>query len=243
VGQVSTDACDVAGIGSIGSKLWGERMTRFWLVRFRWRYLARSDRAVARSLAAFARTEQGSFLSLRLAANQTASVERQALYLRHAADEARHARRFHEQGEARLGYEFPLVADAEDIFQLRGELGFLAFVYHAERRGRMQFEVIAQELERRGDADLADFFRGIAGEELHHERYAYEQLVELAQGELRAQSEVARVVRWELWRSFRRSGRTLAGGVYSLAIYLLLPVLWLYGAVLRRTSRVRGFHS
>ena len=214
---------------------------RLFVVRWSWRLLPGGDRAIARRIAHFARTEQGSFLTLRMAANQTASASRAALYLRHAADEARHARLLHACAEELGGYRAPLVADAEDIFAMRGELGFLAFVHHAEGRGRRQFEIIAEELGSKGRAATAELLQRIAGEESHHERYSGELLRDLAGEDALARTELRRIRRWEAWRQFRRLGRTLAGSVYDALILMLVPLMVLYGLVLPRART--GFHS
>lgn len=214
---------------------------RAFVVRWSWRLLATDDRAIGGRLAEFARTEQGSFLTLRLAANQTPSSARAALYLRHAADEARHARLLHTCAEELRGYRAPLLADAEDLYALRGELAFLAFVHHAEGRGRRQFELIAQELERQGRAATAELLRRIASEERHHELYSGRLLHDLAAGERSASAELARIRRWEAWRLFRRAGRSTAGHVYDALILALVPILAVYGLVLPRART--GFRS
>lgn len=214
---------------------------RSWVVRTSWRWFATTDARIARRLAQFARTEQGSFLTLRLAAQRTPSAARAALYLRHAADEARHAQLLHAAAEQLQRRREPLLADAEDIFALRGELGFLAFVHHAEARGRRQFELVADELRRQARGSVAELLRRIAGEERHHERYSGALLLELAGDDERARRELRRVRRWEAWRLFRRSGRLLAGGVYDVLILALVPLLALYGLLLPRARR--GFRS
>src|SRR5690606_18537826 len=97
------------------------RMRRF-LVSVSCPWVFRSPAAHARQLRSLARTEQGSYLSLQWAAQRCSSVERQALFLRHAADEARHAQIFWSRAaelEAPIG---PLVADAEDLFEALGEV-------------------------------------------------------------------------------------------------------------------------
>lgn len=219
-------------------------MLRSSFLRQTLKWTLRSDRAVARRLESFARTEQGSFLSLRLAANQTPSARRQALYLRHAADEARHARRLKTHSEELTGERSPLLADAEDLFASRGEVGFLAFVHHAEQRGREQFECIAWELRRKNRLETASLFEELAGEERHHELYSHRLLLELAGSERAARREVARVKRWELWRGFRRVGRRFASAAYTTFVLALFPLLWFYGAWLRRRAPTKaGFQA
>lgn len=207
-----------------------------------WRRIASDKEAVGKRLQAFARAEQGSFLTLRLAANQTQSPARAALYLRHAGDEARHAHLLKSHSEELLGRSSPLLADAEDLFATRGEVGFLAFVHHAEERGREHFELIAAELMRQEQAKTAELFVQIAREELHHERYAFALLLELAGSEAQLQRELSRVRRWEMWQAFRRSGENLGNTLYTVCILTLFPLFWLYGAWLRRSLKPRpGF--
>src|SRR5258706_4060133 len=117
-----------------------------------WRW----PRREVRLLRSFARAEASSVLDMLLAARSTPSAARRAFYLRHALDEARHARMFAaradqlavERGGTPAG---AARADYEALFERLGEVAFLAFVHRGERRGRKQFEAHRDHFARSGD--------------------------------------------------------------------------------------------
>lgn len=193
----------------------------------------------ARKLFSFARAEHGSMIDLQQAARATASAERASMYLRHASDEARHARMFanrsaelrRARGARSFGHPR---ADTEDLFDNLGELGFLAFVHRGERRGRAQFEVYRDYFARRGLERNEALFTAIIADEQRHERYTYELLVELAGGEKPAAVALKRSARWEAWRTWRRLGRAVVQPIYGL----LMTVLYLVSMPLALLVRV-----
>ncbi|UQA57318.1 hypothetical protein [Polyangium aurulentum] len=203
----------------------------------------------AKKLAGFALAEQGSLLTLRLAAAQTPDLRRRALYLRHAADEARHARMFLAAARARArreGLPAPAglsSADAEDLFARLGEIGFLAFLHHAERRGRERFELYRDLLAQRGDRPGAALFAAILPDERRHEDYAMQELVALAGSPARARCAVLRARVWEASRAWRRLGRASAGALYAAIMTLvyaaLFPLAWLTRRVRPETPGLR----
>lgn len=201
------------------------RVTR-WVSPVVWRLPGHA----ARKLYAFAGAEHGSMLELRAAARLSPSPERQALYLRHALDEARHAALFArrstalrtEAGRASLGH--PL-AQAEDLFERLGEVDFVAHVHRAERHGREQFEVYAALFGRFGDAQTRALFEGILADERRHEAYSWDLLVRLTGDEALARKALARAAWRGAWAGWRRVGR--AGGQHLYAV-----LMWaLYAAV------------
>jgi hypothetical protein len=218
----------------------------FLLLSNRWVW--RSPRHAARKLLSFAATEQGSCLTLLLAAAQTTSLSRQALYLKHAQDEARHATMFWRRGNDLMqlggGAASPLNADAEDLFQTLGEERFLAFVHHAECRGRRQFEVYKSWFARRGDSKTENMIAAIVRDEQRHEAYSLQLLQELCGSRAAADWALFRARSWELFRAWRRLGRDLAHVLYVSVLLLLSPLLWPY-AVLTRQLRPakRGWHT
>jgi rubrerythrin len=180
----------------------------------------------ARKLFGFARAEQGSRIDLLQAARLTTSLTRKAQYLRHAADETRHAVLFArrstelrtEAGKPSYG---PPIADTEDLFERLGEVRFLAFVHRGEARGRRQFEVYAKHFAARGDVRTEQLFEGILVDEARHEEYTRTLLVELTGSEAAAKVELRRAALWEAWRTWRRAGRAIAGLVFTLAMSLV----------------------
>jgi rubrerythrin len=195
----------------------------------------------ARKLQGFARAEQGSRIDLLQAARLTTSIERRALYLRHAVDETRHAQMFGRraaelrelEGRAPFG---PPHADTEDLFSRLGERRFLAFVHRGEQRGRRQFELYARHFGRRGDARTEALFGAILGDEHRHERYTRELLVELAGGESQARAELRRAAAWEAWRTWRRAGRWLASKLFAIA----MAIVYLVAAPITALATIAG---
>lgn len=170
---------------------------------------------------------------MRWAAAQTRSAERRAQYLRHALDEARHARVFQRRARELAS---PVVeepdADAEDLFALLGERRFIAFVTMSEGRARREFEGYARAFLAKGDLRTAAVFRGIIAEEVHHERYSRAILDAMYPSAARAKLAIAWVSGWELWRSARRAARLGARGLYFALMSVLFfavvpPFSWL----------------
>lgn len=203
----------------------------------------RSARAVAAMLARFALAERGSYLTMRWAAERAPCPERRALYLRHAVDEARHARMF-ERRARELGLPAGADgadADAEDLFEALGETGFLAFVALAEGRGRREFEGYRRALAARGDDRTAALFEAILTDERRHEAYAGELLVRLAGSSSSARLRIARVALWETWRGVRRGSAALGAALYAaLASALYLIVLPVFALHVRRARPPRA---
>ncbi|NJM32920.1 MAG: ferritin-like domain-containing protein [Limnobacter sp.] len=184
----------------------------------------------ARVLFGFSLAEHGSMLDLSAATRLTSSPQRAAAYMRHMLDEARHARMFAarsaelrlQEGQPSLGYP---VADTENLFQTLGELRFLAFVHVGEKRGRAQFETYRDWFEKQGDHKSGAMFAAIVRDELRHEQYTYDLLLELAGSEAQANKELRAVVLWETWRKWRRMGRFLAEKLY-FAVMTFIYILW-----------------
>jgi hypothetical protein len=170
-------------------------------------WTAQSPRRSARLLHRFAETELGSAYTMRWAAARTQDEGRRALYLRHSSD-------------------------AEDLFATLGERRFLAFVAHAEGRGRAQFEVHRGAFSRR-DPVTAALFSTIIEEEREHERYALALLAEAFPGS-HARS-LFEVVVWESIREARRAAdyvsRPIFRAIMSIAYLSLLPLALLLGGL------------
>lgn len=199
----------------------------------------------ARLFHAFGLAEHGSSLDLRSAAALTPSPARRGKYLRHALDEARHARRFEERsnalrrarGEAPLG---PVVADFEWLFETLGEVLFLAFVVRGEERASRQFEVHRNWFHAHQRGEDAALFSELLADEEHHARYTRELLVELAGGEALARAALRRVALWEAWRSWRRLGRWMAQGLYFALMTAFYLTLWPWAWLVRRVRPLQS---
>ena len=210
-----------------------------------WAFSRRSR--TARLLLGFAATEQQSQIELRQAAAACSDVRRRAMYLRHALDEARHARAFFEQASKILqahgeGTVFP-TAPSEELFGRLGETRFVAFVARGERQGRIEFEVYGRLLRKRGQGELAALFEGLVKDERQHEAYTARLLGELC-GEKGARSLMRWVGRRYLWSELRRPGRAFSGFVYATSMWLAFWLLAPYSLLFRRFSRPRlGFST
>lgn len=184
----------------------------------------------ARKLHAFAGAEHGSMLELRAAARLSSSPERQALYLHHALDEARHAALFERRstalrqsaGRASLGLPRP---QPEELYERLGEVDFVAHVHRAERHGREQFEVYAALFGRFGDAQTRALFEGILADERRHESYSWALLVSLTGDEALAKQALARAAWRGAWAEWRRMGRAMGQRLYVLLMLMLYASL------------------
>ncbi len=197
----------------------------------------------ARKLRAFARAERASMFDLQRAAERTNDPRRRALYLRHAIDEARHARVFAQAADelrARRGLASfgPLHADADDLHERLGEIGFLAFVHRGERRGVAQFERYHAHFQAQGDTRLAAIFAGILVDERRHAAYTRALLVRLA-GASGARRALRRAALWEAWRGWRRVGRAMVEPLWAVLSALLFALLLPLALFVRRSGRVR----
>ena len=212
-------------------------------------FVWRSPLRAARLLFSFAHAEAASRVDLIVAAQLTPSPVRRALYVRHALDEARHAKVFSlrsaelrgKLGLPPLGFVRP---DAEDLFERRGEVGFLAFVHRGEQRGRRQFESYSDHFARAGDDRMRALFDAVLVDERRHEEYTGTLLREVAGGERAARRALRAAAAWEAWRTWRRAGRALAGAVYGAAMSVLYvglaPLLLALRPLLRERRRWVG---
>ena len=200
----------------------------------------RSPRQKARRFCAFAQAEESSKLDLLLAANLTPNFDMKAAFIGHALDETRHARMFMQRAQELArnetsGYSGNVMADFEHLYTVLGEVRFLAFVHHGERRGRNQFEVYREYLQRSGDKKSATMLDAILVDESRHENYTGEALTRLS-GDGRARERlIRRMVVWEFWRRWRRVGRGLQTVVFTLMMLVI------YVAVLPLALTVRWF--
>lgn len=184
-------------------------------------------------------------LDMRLAAARCEDAARAAAYLRHAADEERHARmleRLANTWAARVGGEAerPVAADFEGLYDRLGEERFLAFVHRGEGRATRQFEAYRAHFEARGEPRTAAVFARLIKDERFHEAYTGELLEELAGSPEAARAALRRVAWWEAWRRYRRAGRALAGLLYQgsmAALYLTLAPLMLLIRLVRPVRR------
>jgi hypothetical protein len=194
----------------------------------------RSRRRAAEKLQGFAATEAGSSLDMLKAAELSDEPRLRALFLRHAVDEARHARLFRDAARAidpnaRLApseYQ-KLHARRQDLLERHGLVRFVAFVYLAERRGELQFQVLRDYFAGHSALPaLSPLFARIAREERFHVAYSRRLLDEWRQAgrgaEVRSALWRVRAARgWEAWRRIGRMAGDLVGRVLLSLVYLL----------------------
>lgn len=169
------------------------------LARWTWR-----DRR-ARFLT-FARAELSSRYDLLAAANLAEDPTVAALALRHAADEARHARLFYARA-VELGSTAPLRADFEHLYERLGQQRFYAFVHRGEARACRQLDAWIAHFEPGKDQSA---LLAVRPDEQRHA----ETTLPLAGSRSWAGA-------WEAGRSWLRAGRALSGAIYTALATLL----------------------
>lgn len=204
-----------------------------------------SPRFAARLFEDFARSEWESKLDLAQAAARTESVERAALYLLHAEDEARHTRMFKRRAaELCADYGSALRVEATvapaGLFEALGELDFLAFVHHGEARALEELEARRHILIAAGDARSADVLDAIMVDERRHAAYTRELLERLV-GSDEARRRIRRQRVREAGRLLRGRGLALVQPIFALGLYALYllagPLLALAAQLGRRRAR------
>lgn len=211
--------------------------------------LTRMWRHTARRMMNFARAELSSMLDLHEAAALCGDAKRSALYIRHALDEARHARMFSQRSAEILkqrgaGPPSPLRADADNLFTRLGEIGFLAFVHRGERRAREQFVVHIRQYKRNGDEKTAALLETVLEDEKRHETYTLELLIALCGSAKKAQRALRRAAAWEAWRLWRRAGRAISGVLYFGLMSVLYVAVFPFSLAVRFLLKPKaGFHA
>ncbi len=216
-----------------------------------------SDRRIATKLHGFALTEQGSALDMFRAAEAATDPQHRRLYLRHALDEARHARRFREAAVALVPDSVPRAHERhhalpQDLYARLGTERFLAFVHLSEAQAHKQFVVLARHFERqherheraaqRGERfqSIAQLFSELAREEQFHVAYSRHLLGQLYAKEVRerrvakALSRERRALAWAAWK---RAGVRLGGRFTTLLMAVVFVLaLPLFAVIARLTG-------
>lgn len=200
-------------------------------------------RTIAR-LYAFSLAEDSTMIELEAAANLTRDPIRAAAYLRHAADEARHARMFTARARS-IASDHGLVppppptADTSALLRTLGEIEFLAFVHRGESRGRARFEGWERTFRTHGDLHTASLFAALVEDERRHETYSRELLVTLA-GEAGARKALRRVAIRSAWQSYLRLASATSRALYHVFLWALAPLLFALGIWTRWMLPVRS---
>jgi len=207
----------------------------------------RSDLRIATKLHGFAMTEQGSALDMFKAAELATDPQERRLYLRHALDEARHARRFREEALALVPTSRPREHEVrhalpQDLYATLGRERFLAFVHLSEARAHQQFQVLARHFEGvPGHERIARLFHELAWEERFHVAYSRHLLARSFaehERERRVDRALAREQRALAWAAWKRAGVRLGGRATTVLMLLVfVVVLPLFALVLRLANK------
>jgi len=198
----------------------------------------------------FAETEADGGRDLSRAAELTRDALLRRLYLRHAADEARHAQLFRARGAELLRTVAGGTARAEANWLAPGERGLddlsvadesdetlLAFLHVSERAAAGRFAAYADVLGR--DPRTREVFRTILEDEVFHMSYSRKQLARISprkQGLRLWQSRASR-----MWKAYLRVAMAIAavfGRVLLTAQYFVVlpPFAWLARRAARRET-------
>lgn len=211
------------------------------------RWVWRDARRRARKLLAFAATEAGGGRDLSRAAELTRDPLLRRLYLRHAADERRHAELLRARGRtmlAALGPGGPAPFEArwltpgerggDDLrVEDAGDASLLAFLHLSESAAAARFDVYREVVP---DDETREVFGRILRDEVFHMRYTRTQLERIAPARHRRQLWLARASR--VWKAYLRLATAVAGAIGTavlLAQYFL--VLPLFALAAKRAAR------
>ncbi len=211
----------------------------------------RSDRRIATKLHGFALTEQGSALDMFRAAEAATDPQQRRLFLRHALDEARHARRFRDAALALVPDSQPRAHERhhalpQDLYANLGTERFLAFVHLSEAQAHRQFIVLAGHFERQAERhgerfqSIARLFNELAREEQFHVAYS-RHLLGLLYAEEERERRVAKALSRErralAWAAWKRAGVRLGGRFTTLLMLVVfVAVLPLFALITRLTG-------
>lgn len=205
----------------------------------------RSTEKIAAKLDGFSATEAGSALDMLKAAELAEEPRLRRLFFRHAMDEARHAAAFRDASRALAPpdaeAEYRLIhARRQNLFARTSLTEFLAFVYLAERRGELQFQVLRRHFA--DQPELEALFASVAKDERFHVVYSGQLLDGLRRQGRRREvlTALLKVRARRAWEAWRRAGRVLGDAVSRLflgAVYLLaLPLFALVARAIEPSS-------
>jgi len=216
----------------------------------------RTNARIATKLHGFSMTEQGSALDMFRAAESATDPQHRRLFLRHAIDEARHARRFREEALKLVPTSAPREHERrhalpQDLYATLGSERFLAFVHLSEARAQQQFAVLARHFDKDQERRaIADLFHELAKEEQFHVAYSRHLLGQLFAADAR-KKRIARALARErrvlAWAAWKRAGARLGGRFTTLLMALVfVAVLPLFALVLRLSRHgapAPGWHT
>jgi rubrerythrin len=214
------------------------------------RWVWSDARRRAHKLLTFAATEADGGRDLSRAAELTRDPLLRRLYLRHAADERRHAELFRARGRTLLaalgrteGEPFearwltPGERGGDDLrVEDEGDASLLAFLHLSEKTAAARFEAYRDVV---ADPETREVFRRVLRDEVFHMRYTRIQLERVAPARHRRHLWAARAGR--LWKGYLRAATAVAGllgtAVLLAQYFLVLPVFALLAKRAARRER------
>jgi rubrerythrin len=211
------------------------------------RWVWRDAQRRARKLLTFSATEADGGRDLSRAAELTGDPLLRTLFLRHAADEQRHADLFRARGQALLAGSHPAqwspfeanwLAPGERGFDdLRADAGndvaLLAFLHLSEKAAANRFAIYREVIP---DEETREVFRRILRDEVFHMAYTRSQLERIEPRGHRRHLRLARASR--LWKGYLRLATAIAGVLGTLVLvaeyFLVLP---LFALLAKRAAR------
>lgn len=211
------------------------------------RWIWRGPHRRARKLLRFAETEESGGRDLARAAELTRDPLLRRLYLRHAADEARHAVQFRTRGRELLAQLPRRGAGIDGNWLAPGERGLddlevarhsdgtlLAFLHLSEKEAAGRFAVYGEVLG--CDPGTRAVFARILEDEAFHMTYTRKQLARVSPRKQGAQLWRARA--WRLWKAYLRCATALAAAMGAVLLtvqyFALLPI---FAMLAKRAAR------
>lgn len=216
----------------------------------------RTNARIAMKLHGFSMTEQGSALDMFRAAEAATDPQHRRLFLRHAIDEARHARRFRDEALKLVPTSAPREHERrhalpQDLYATLGTERFLAFVHLSEARAFKQFQVLARHFDKDAERrQIAALFHELAKEERFHVAYSRHLLGQLYAADVRhkriakALSRERRALAWAAWkRAGARLGSRFTTVMMAVVFVLVLPLFALVLRLSRHGAPAPGWHA
>ncbi|MBS2013227.1 MAG: ferritin-like domain-containing protein [Deltaproteobacteria bacterium] len=224
-----------------------------WILRPVHRWVWSDPHRRAQKLLVFAETEADGGRDLARASEITRDGLLRRLYLRHAADEQRHAEMFRTRARsllqslpppARTGaamqanWVTPGERGLDDLrVEGEGDDTLLAFLHLSERAAAARFAIYSDVVS--ADPETRDVFQSILRDEAFHMNYTYAQLKRVSPRRHGWRLWLARASR--LWKGYLRISTAIAGVMGGLMLlvqyFVLLPPFALLAKRARRKER------
>ncbi len=201
----------------------------------------------SKRLYTFSSTASSSALEWSLAANLTSSDARAAIYVRHVQDARKHSEMFlhhvndirKEQGEPSLPH--PRISH-EALFNLLGEIRFLALIHHTKEKNTRRFSSYTRYFNRKGNVPLAALCNTILQDDIRHMNAAYELLAGLCGDKEAVRRELSAARLLDLRRRWMHAGRMLTGKLFFIITLPVYPLFLPYKLLMLRARTTISPH-